>query len=84
MPVVGSTPDYPRLVRDAVRAIGYTDPHLVFNINNLDITPLLTQLATEIGMAVSKGTDTKTGAQTTRPGAKPPASKWWRNHQATR
>jgi len=49
---------YQRLVRDAMRAIGYTDPQLVFNVNNLDITLLLTQQATEIGAAVSKSTDT--------------------------
>jgi S-adenosylmethionine synthetase len=50
--------DYRRLVRDAVRAIGYTDPRLVFNASNLDITLLLTQQASEIGAAVSKSTDT--------------------------
>ena len=44
--------NYPRPVRDALRAIGYTDPHLVFNVTNLDITALLTQQATEIGAAV--------------------------------
>jgi S-adenosylmethionine synthetase len=49
--------DYGRLVRDAVRRIGYTDPTLAFNTNNLDIQVMLSQQAGEIGRAVTTATD---------------------------
>lgn len=49
--------DYGRLVRDAVRHIGYTDRKLSFYADGLDVQVLLTQQAGEIGAAVTRATD---------------------------
>jgi S-adenosylmethionine synthetase len=49
--------DYPRLVRDALRRIGYTDRGFVFNDRDVEVTVLLTRQAPEIGTAVTTATD---------------------------
>jgi S-adenosylmethionine synthetase len=46
--------DYPAIVNQAVRTIGYTDPALSFHVGNLDIQVLLTEQAGEIAQRVIK------------------------------
>lgn len=50
-----STPDITKLVRDTVRAIGYTDPAGGFTADECEITVNLSRQSTDIGMGVNTG-----------------------------
>lgn len=51
----GARVDYEAVARQAIREIGYTDPHEPFNADGVTITQLLTRQAGEIGQGVDVG-----------------------------
>ena len=53
--------DIPKIVRDAVRDIGYTDPELGFDYRSLAINIAINEQSPDIAMGVDKSLEAKTG-----------------------
>jgi S-adenosylmethionine synthetase len=59
----GRTLDHEKIARDAIRAIGYTDPRESFNAEGVTIVQHVTRQAAEISVAVGKGLEQGAGDQ---------------------
>jgi len=57
------TLDHEAIARDAIRAIGYTDPSEAFNAEGVTVVQHVTRQAVEIGSAVGKGLEQGAGDQ---------------------